>query len=154
VPESVLEQTAASGASLPDPLPSGSAPVSKRGRTPSRWRGLALNIVSAVLGIAIWWGFAAGGYNLPTPPEVASRFVDLIKDGTLQEDVVASLRRVLIGFALGVAAAIPVGFLMGWYPIARGLLEPWVQFFRTIPPLALIPLTIVLMGIDETRRSS
>jgi NitT/TauT family transport system permease protein len=150
VSESVLAPAAASGASVPDPLPSGSAPVSKRGGTPSRWRGLALNVISAVLGIAIWWAFAAGGYNLPTPPEVASRFVDLIEDGTLQEDVVASLRRVLIGFALGVAAAVPVGFLMGWYPLARGLLEPWVQFFRTIPPLALIPLTIVLMGIDET----
>ncbi|GAA4705632.1 ABC transporter permease [Nocardioides conyzicola] len=148
--ESVLVQGAASGGGLPDPLPTGPPPVSRRGRTTSRWRGLALNLLSAVLGIGIWWGFAASGYNLPTPPEVASRFVDLIRAGTLQEDVFASLRRVLIGFALGVAAAVPVGFLMGWYPIARGLLEPWVQFFRTIPPLALIPLTIVLMGIDET----
>jgi NitT/TauT family transport system permease protein len=150
VSESVLAPTAASGASVPDPLPSGSSPMSRRGRTPSRWRGLALNVISAVLGIAIWWAFAASGYNLPTPPEVASRFVDLIKDGTLQEDVIASLRRVLIGFTLGVAVAVPVGFLMGWYPIARGLFEPWVQFFRMIPPLALIPLMIVLMGIDET----
>ena len=38
---------------------------------------------------------------------------------------------------------------MGWYGWARGLLEPWVQFFRTIPPLAIIPLAIVLMGIGE-----
>ena len=38
---------------------------------------------------------------------------------------------------------------MGWYPVARGLLEPYVQFFRTIPPLAIIPLAIVLLGIGE-----
>ena len=38
---------------------------------------------------------------------------------------------------------------MGWYPVARGLIEPYVQFFRTIPPLALIPLAIVLLGIGE-----
>src|SRR5690606_14473566 len=44
------------------------------------------------------------------------------------------------------------GFLMGWYWLGRGLLEPWVQFFRTIPPLALIPLVIVILGIGENAR--
>jgi NitT/TauT family transport system permease protein len=39
---------------------------------------------------------------------------------------------------------------MGWYLTARALIEPWVQFFRTIPPLAIIPLAIVLLGIEET----
>jgi NitT/TauT family transport system permease protein len=39
---------------------------------------------------------------------------------------------------------------MGWYRIARAIIEPYIQFFRTIPPLAIIPLAIVTMGIDET----
>lgn len=39
---------------------------------------------------------------------------------------------------------------MGWYRIARSLIEPWVQFFRMIPPLAVIPLAIVTLGIDES----
>jgi NitT/TauT family transport system permease protein len=38
---------------------------------------------------------------------------------------------------------------MGWYGVARGLIEPYVQFFRMIPPLAVIPLAIVTMGIGE-----
>jgi NitT/TauT family transport system permease protein len=38
---------------------------------------------------------------------------------------------------------------MGWYTIGRGLFEPWIQFFRTIPPLALLPLVLVLLGIGE-----
>ena len=38
---------------------------------------------------------------------------------------------------------------MGWYTVARGLFEPWIQFFRTIPPLALLPLVLVLLGIGE-----
>lgn len=38
---------------------------------------------------------------------------------------------------------------MGWYTTARGIFEPWIQFFRTIPPLALLPLVLVLMGIGE-----
>lgn len=71
-------------------------------------------------------------------------------DGTLPADLLASLRRVFTGFALGVLLAVPAGFLMGWYPAVRGLFEPWLQFFRMVPPLAIIPLAIVLLGIDET----
>ncbi|MGH3351972.1 MAG: ABC transporter permease [Nocardioides sp.] len=120
--------------------------------TSTRRRGLplALNAVSIGLGIALWWGLAAAGLSLPTPPEVVSRAGTLISNGTLLDDIAASLGRVLAGFVLGTALAIPIGFLMGWYSIARGLVEPWVQFFRTIPPLAIIPLAIVLMGIGET----
>ena len=72
------------------------------------------------------------------------------ENGQLLSDALASLGRVLTGFVLGVAVAIPVGFLMGWYRIARAIIEPYVQFFRTIPPLAIIPLAIVTMGIEET----
>lgn len=110
---------------------------------------LGLNVTTIVLGIGIWWALSKAGFRLPSPPEVAERAVDLAADGTLWQDVGASLTRVLTGFFLGSALAIPVGFLMGWYGWARGLLEPWVQFFRTIPPLAIIPLAIVLMGIGE-----
>ncbi|QOV41481.1 ABC transporter permease [Streptomyces ferrugineus] len=121
-------------------------------RAGSRIRGrtLLLNALSVALGIGLWWALAAAGFKLPTPPEVVSRAGTLISDGTLADDVLASLTRVLIGFVLGTAAAIPVGFLMGWYGIVRGLVEPWIQFFRTIPPLAIIPLAVVVMGIDET----
>jgi NitT/TauT family transport system permease protein len=120
-------------------------------RTRSRVNGLPLllNAVSIGLGIALWWLLALAGLKLPTPPEVVSRAATLITDGTLAKDVLASLTRVLIGFALGTAAAIPVGFGMGWYAPVRGLVEPWIQFFRTVPPLAIIPLAIVAMGIGE-----
>jgi NitT/TauT family transport system permease protein len=111
---------------------------------------VALNAISVVLGIALWWGVSAAGYDVPAPPAVLKRGWELLADGTLETDIVASLLRVLSGFLLGVIVAIPVGFLMGWYSTARGLIEPWVQFFRTIPPLAIIPLAIVLMGIGET----
>lgn len=115
----------------------------------SRLKMLGLNAVAVVLGIGIWWSLALGGLNLPTPPEVVAKAGMLIENGLLIEDIAYSLTRVFTGFALGTLAAIPVGFLMGWYTVARGLIEPWVQFFRTIPPLAIIPLAIVLMGIDE-----
>ncbi|MET9256408.1 ABC transporter permease [Streptomyces sp. NPDC003717] len=131
----------------PDKTPAATA--QRRGRrTPPP---LLLNLAALLAGVAVWAAVAAGHLaDIPGPAAVASRAGELLADGTLAEDALASLRRVFLGFALGTLAAVPVGFLMGWYPLARGLLEPYVQFFRTIPPLALIPLAIVLMGIGET----
>ncbi|MDN3254130.1 ABC transporter permease [Streptomyces sp. MA25(2023)] len=153
---SVLDKQGAAASEQTDPAsddaggPDGSKAPAEPRRAGRRGLPLLLNTVSVTLGITLWWALAAAGFKLPTPPEVVSRAGTLIENGTLGEDVVASLTRVLIGFALGTAAAVPVGFLMGWYGVARGLMEPWIQFFRTVPPLAIIPLAVVVMGIDET----
>ena len=111
---------------------------------------VALNVVSILLGIGVWWLLALAGFQFPTPIEVVTAAGRMLADGTLQSDVLASLGRVLAGFVIGSVAAVLVGFLMGWYATARALFEPWVQFFRTIPPLAILPLVLVLMGIGET----
>lgn len=110
----------------------------------------SLNLVSVAVGIALWAFVTSRGIiGLPTPGQVLVAFVGEISSGVLLSDALASVGRVLAGFILGIAVAIPVGFLMGWYRTARGIIEPYVQFFRTIPPLAIIPLAIVTMGIDE-----
>ncbi|MFD7133913.1 ABC transporter permease [Streptomyces sp. NPDC059894] len=131
----------------PDKTPAASAARRRRRTVPT----LLLNLVALVAGVAVW-GTAAATHlaDVPGPPAVAVRAGEMLGDGTLVDDTLASLRRVFLGFALGTLLAVPVGFLMGWYPLARGLLEPYVQFFRTVPPLAIIPLAIVLMGIGET----
>jgi NitT/TauT family transport system permease protein len=131
------------------PTVSGAATGQNRSRSGRRGLPTALNAVSILLGIGLWWTLAGLGLKLPTPPEVVGQAATLLGNGTLEQDILASLTRVLVGFALGTAAAIPIGFLMGWYGVVRALVEPWVQFFRTIPPLAIIPLAVVLMGIGE-----
>ncbi|WGL53155.1 ABC transporter permease [Nocardioides sp. BP30] len=149
----LLESVAASErrrAPLPAVAAAATPAPPRRRRQLSRTGALALNLLSAVVGVLIWWALEAAGLNLPTPWAVVKDAGHLLANGTLEQDALASLRRVLIGFCLGCALAVPVGFLMGWYPVARALIEPWVQFFRTIPPLALIPLAVVLFGIDET----
>lgn len=126
------------------------APATRRRKKAAFGRPpVLLTTISIIVGIGIWWLLSLVGFRLPTPPEVVARFGELLADGTLITDLLASLTRVLIGFLLGSIAAIPVGFLMGWYAWARGLIDPWIQFFRMIPPLALIPLAIVLLGIGE-----
>ncbi|MFD5746121.1 ABC transporter permease [Streptomyces sp. NPDC127033] len=133
------------------PEKTAAAPSPRRTEDRSRRRPLVLNTVALLAGVLVWAAVAAPGLveNLPTPLAVARRAGDMAADGTLAADTLASLRRVFLGYALGVIAAVPVGFLMGWYPVVRAVVEPYVQFFRTIPPLALIPLTVVLLGIGE-----
>lgn len=108
-----------------------------------------LNVIALVAGLLLWNLGYSIGLSIPSPIEVVDRFILLIGSGIIIGDVAASLQRVLVGFSIGTLVAIPVGFLMGWYWIARGLIEPYVQFFRTVPPLAIIPLAIVLFGIGE-----
>lgn len=123
----------------------------EKARANMRVPPLLLNFVAFVFAVAIWWAITAAKLVvLPGPLEVFQRALQLIANGQLPLDIVSSLRRVLTGFLLGVALAVPVGFLMGWYRVARALIEPYIQFFRMVPPLAVIPLAIVTMGIDET----
>ncbi|AZK97664.1 MULTISPECIES: ABC transporter permease [Streptomyces] len=143
--------TARPSPSPPTAVPPRAAPAGTTRRTRGPVTAARLTgVLSLVAGIALWHLAAAlGTVGVPGPGPVAARGAELLRDGTLATDALVSLRRVLTGWALGTAAAIPVGALMGWYPLARALLEPWVQFFRVVPPLAIIPLTIVLLGIDE-----
>ncbi|MFJ3698127.1 ABC transporter permease [Streptomyces sp. NPDC090052] len=123
----------------------------RRARGAGRLTSVLLGVASAALGLLTWTVLANSGIDgFPGPVSVARRAGQLIADGTLFSDAGASLERVLIGYVIGVVLAVPVGFLMGWYPLVRRLIEPWLQFFRMVPPLAIIPLAIVLMGIGET----
>lgn len=110
-----------------------------------------LYLATLLLGTGSWALGAALSSNtlIPAPQAVVAAVWQLLRDGSLWDNTIASLGRVVTGFLLGVALAIPAGFLMGWYRLARGLVEPWVQFLRTVPPLALIPLVIVILGIGE-----
>lgn len=112
---------------------------------------LAFGIVSALLALLVWLLLANSSIRgFPGPLPVAQEAWRTLLNGTLLSDLWASLQRVLIGYGLGVVLAVPVGFALGWYPVARAIFLPWLQFLRMIPPLAVIPLAIILMGIGET----
>lgn len=90
-------------------------------------------------------------------PGVIDRFVSLVTEGyrnvSLWTHVWTSVRRVLLGVLFGALAGIPLGFAMGLNSVARGILDPIVEFVRPIPPLALIPLVILWLGIDEAAKT-
>ena len=64
-----------------------------------------------------------------------------------------STQRVFIGVLCGIALAVPVGFVLGWYRSMRTFIDPLINFFRALPPIALIPLVIVYFGVDELAKT-
>lgn len=102
--------------------------------------------------VAAWYAIHYSGLVnpalVPTPHAVAARFGELAAQ-RLPLDVWMSTQRVFIGVTLGIVAAVPVGFVLGWYRSVRAFAEPLVNFFRALPPIALIPLVIVYFGVDE-----
>ena len=118
-----------------------------------RARGAALVLAPWALLVLAWYALAWSGLVnpslLPTPHQVALRFLELADGGRLPRDIWMSSQRVFLGVALGIAAAVPVGFLLGWYPDVRRFVDPLINFFRALPPIALIPLVVVYFGIGE-----
>lgn len=88
---------------------------------------------------------------LPPPSEVITAAGQLFHDGSLQRDVLASLRRVGVALAFATAIGLPLGLLIGMSERMAWFFEPIVNFFRPIPPLAWIPLSIVWLGVSEAQ---
>lgn len=108
----------------------------------------------SIAGLAAAWQAATGlglieKVLLPSLGEIAVAFWQSIADGTLGQHVYASLMRVVQGFVLAFALAVPIGVLMGSSQTAGALIDPVVELLRPIPPIAMIPLAILWFGIDE-----
>ena len=88
---------------------------------------------------------------VPTPLAVAKRFLELANQ-RLPLDIWSSTQRVFLGVLSGIAVAIPVSFVLGWYRDVHRFVDPLLNFFRALPPIALIPLVIVYFGIGETAK--
>jgi ABC-type nitrate/sulfonate/bicarbonate transport system permease component len=76
----------------------------------------------------------------------------MISDGSLIKHTLASLQRVLIGFILAFLLAMPFGLFMGMSVTFRKAFDPLVELLRPIPPIAIIPISILWFGIGETSK--
>lgn len=89
---------------------------------------------------------------LPSPGEVVGSVTTLVRERALLASIAATLRRVLIGFSLATAVGVPLGILAGSWRIFEASAAPLALFGRNIPIAALIPLTILWFGIEETQK--
>ena len=121
---------------------------------PSRARTTVATFVAI---LALWWLGAAieivPPLFLPSPMAVAAKFVSVSTDGfegaTLVQHLAASLGRVVAALVAAVVSGTAIGFVIALNPTARGIVEPLLEFYRPIPPLAYLPLVIIWFGIGE-----
>jgi NitT/TauT family transport system permease protein len=139
-----------------------------------RWNDAATGLVVPVLAIALWQWVAASGLVdrqvLPAPLDVWRKWVDYLLplepfaqytgggwlswlkwalSGELPVDVIASLYRVVVGFAIGAGLALPLGLAMGASGRVHAWMNPLVQVLRPIPPIAYIPLAMLWFGLGN-----
>ena len=73
-------------------------------------------------------------------------------DATLWQHLGASLTRILVALLAAVIIGVPVGIAMGLSPTVRGILDPLIELYRPVPPLAYLPLMVIWFGIGETSK--
>jgi len=117
---------------------------------------LAAMLITVLLLLVLWAALTYGGVVsalfLPSPTAVLDALVKLVSNGTLWGHMQASLLVILVGWALAVLVAVPVGIVMGSFRLCEAILEPLVNFVRYLPVSALIPLLILYIGIDIRER--
>jgi ABC-type nitrate/sulfonate/bicarbonate transport system permease component len=89
---------------------------------------------------------------LPTPLTVSRRLIELISSGEILVDLLSSVYRLAVGFSLGILIGVPVGILMGYSRKVYHTLELSVEFFRSIPVMALFPLFLLFFGLGDTAK--
>ena len=133
-------------------------------RTRLRWplsRRLTLSVATLLLLVALWWAITAlqliGPLFLPPPQQVLQKLLTIASpvgfmDATLWQHLAASLTRIAIALLAAAVVGVPVGILMGMNNTARGILDPLIELYRPVPPLAYLPLMVIWFGIGETSK--
>lgn len=128
-----------------------------RGPSASRGRAIGLRLGSVLMFLAAW-SLVSGVvvffklFNpifLPGPWVVVGKVIELGVKGQLWVHVASTLERVAVGFGVGAVLALSLGLPAGYFRVVGNLIEPIVELLRPIPPLAMLPLFIVWVGIGE-----
>ena len=118
----------------------------------NRYGGYALGFVS----LFVLWHLASvylvSSVLFPPPAIVLRKAVILVLNGVLLEHLWASVQRILIGFIAGSLLGIPIGLAMGSFRPVRQVLEPYTEFLRFIPSVAMITVAVIWFGIGEASK--
>ena len=114
--------------------------------------GYALGFAS----LFVLWHLAStylvGSVLFPPPTVVFKKGLLLAENGVLLAHLAASLQRILAGFVAGSLLGIPIGLAMGSFRPVRRLLEPYTEFLRFIPSVAMITVAVIWFGIGEASK--
>jgi ABC-type nitrate/sulfonate/bicarbonate transport system permease component len=115
---------------------------------------IALEIAVPIAILVIWGVWSAGADSFYYPPltDILDTFADTWLFERVSSDVLPSLARLGAGYAIAVVVAVAVGIPLGLSRTARRGASPIVEFLRAIPPPALLPLAIVIIGIGNSMK--
>lgn len=127
-------------------------------KPPSRSALLSTSAASVIVFLAVWELVCRAGWVdpifLPPPSAVFAKAMGMAGEGTLIGNVLASGRRVMIGFLAAITVAIPLGIMLGTSTYARAAFDPILSFLRPLPSMSWIPLSLLWFGITETQKYS
>ncbi len=117
---------------------------------------LTLAVAAPLVLIATWFGISSSSTNAFFPPlsQILSRFGDLWIFEHFATDIIPSLKNLLLGFGIAVVLGVLLGFVLATVPLLRAMFEPTLHFLRGIPPVALVPILITLVGFGNEMRIS
>ena len=119
-----------------------------------RLGGLALGVLVFVAALVVWelWARAADNFQVPTASEVFDRAWEIWPTSEFLSEVGMSLKRLAAGFAIAAAIGIGLGLVIGSSRAARRTLEPFLEFTRAIPAIAIVPAALVIFGLGDAQR--
>ncbi|MDF1859058.1 MAG: ABC transporter permease [Verrucomicrobiales bacterium] len=89
---------------------------------------------------------------LPTPGKVVTALYDLIAERGFGTDILQSVKRILISFAIALSIALPLGIMMGAFPVVESFLNPLVSPFRYLPAPSFVPLLLMWLGTGDGQK--
>ncbi|MGC4026287.1 MAG: ABC transporter permease [Mesorhizobium sp.] len=123
--------------------------------TRRKFSGAWVSAASIIIGLVVWEiaaRFFIDPFFLPPVSSIFMGTVELVERGLLFNHIAISMFRILTGFILGSAVAIPLGLIIGTNLTVRQIFDPYIHFLRFIPALALTTLFLVWFGVGEVSK--
>lgn len=123
-------------------------PAALSGRALARF---VLRLLVPVVVVVVWWFGSEHSRSPYFPPlrVILSTFRSMWLFADVRPDLVPSLERMFLGYAVAVVVGVAAGMLFGRVELLRRAFDPLVQFGRSLPGTALVPIAVVLLGIGN-----
>ncbi|HWR09324.1 ABC transporter permease [Sporomusa sp.] len=127
---------------------------------PQEWLYKGVSISAVVVAFGFWEiGSRFQLFNpvfVPSPELVWAAFTDILREGykghSLYYHILASMQRLFLALVLALATAIPLGILCGSSRLLMALFDPFIEFYRPLPPLAYYTLLVLWFGITDVSK--
>lgn len=119
-----------------------------------------VSVATVCVAFLIWWGVSylnlVNPLFVPSPGSVWNAFIEIFREGykgnSLSAHIADSLFRLSVAFLVALVIAIPLGLVSGYSPWVRAVFDPFIEFYRPLPPLAYYTLLVLWLGIGDVSK--